>query len=506
MTVLFNQLDRVNSVGVSLAHGLWESQFLTAAEKEEVHFLLRQMVRVAPRNTTRTLWYEAKNVVEHLGIAVPETLETIAPVLGWSARAVDDVAERTILDGFVAPGDAVAAAGLDDVWSDNKLPLLSSQVHTSTYKYSVTFVAAVPGGPGERPVIIRAYSATTSTGRWSDLHGRLSSFLTLSSKDVFGRVNGFVLFTSEAIIACTLVAGTWTVDRRTHKAGRPPVVAIIHNPSVENAFGTSRITRPVMSIGQRAVRTLLRMEVSAEFYSSPQRAVLGADESDFVDSATGKMKTGWEVTIGKLLALSRGDDGELPEVHQFQQATMQPHVEMIRSDAALFSAETGIPVDTLGVIHDNPSSAEGVDARYKKLNAAVGTALLSFGEGWADVMRLAVIMRDDDARAADGLRQLSANMRPPHLASFGEASAAVAQQVGAIPWLAETTVVLRRLQYSKAEIDEMLQEKQRAGASSRIAQLVEAARGLRTDGNTAAGGGVQDSVAVVDAADAGATA
>ena len=134
----------------------------------------------------------------------------------------------------------------------------------------------------------------------------------------------------------------------------------VHNPSVEWEFGTSRITRPVISITQRAVRTLLRMEISAEFYSSPQRAVLGADESDFVDSATGQMKTGWEVTIGKLLALSRDDSGELPTIQQFQQATMQPHVDMIRSDAALFSGETGIPVDTLGVIHDNPSSESGV--------------------------------------------------------------------------------------------------------------------------------------------------
>ena len=296
---------------------------------------------------------------------------------------------------------------------------------------------------------------------------------------MFGQVSGFALFTPEAIIKCVLVDGRWTVDRRAHNIGRVPVVPFVHNPSVEWEFGTSRITRPVISITQRAVRTLLRMEISAEFYSSPQRAVLGADESDFVDSATGQMKTGWEVTIGKLLALSRDDSGELPTIQQFQQATMQPHVDMIRSDAALFSGETGIPVDTLGVIHDNPSSASGVDARYKKLNAGAEKAIKGFEGSWADLMRLAVMVRDDDPKAADDLSQMSANFRRPHEPTVGEASDAMVKQVAAIPWLAESTVALRRLGYTKAEIDELLADKRRVDASSRVAQLVESAKAAR---------------------------
>lgn len=485
MTVLSNQ------VSVALSAGIISSGLLTVEEKKEIHGLLRQLARVSPRNRERTLWYEAKHAVTHLGIAVPEALEAVAPVLGWPARSVDDIAERVILDGFVAPGDVWSSSGLDEIWTDNKFPLLASQSHTSAFKYSVTFVAAIPGGTGEPAVIVRAYSATTSTGRWDPLHGRLVSFLTLTDKDLLGNVSGFVLFTADSILKCTWNGRDWEVDRRQHRAGRPPVAAIVYNPSVENEFGTSRITRPVMSITQRAIRTLLRMEVSAEFYSSPQRAVLGAKESDFVDSETGAMKTGWEVTIGKLLALSRDEDGELPTVTQFQQATMQPHVDMIRSDAALFSGETGIPVDTLGIIHDNPSSAAGVDARFKKLNAAATWANLTFGSGWADVMRLAVIMREDNPKAADPLKQLEANLRPPHVASVGEASDAMTKQAAVIPWIGETTVALRRLGYSKAEIDEMTSERRRSEAGSRLAQLAEAAKALRgSDGDASAGGGV----------------
>lgn len=459
-----------------IADGLQDSQ-LTEKERAEAHFLVAQLGRVSARNRERTLWYEGKHAVEHLGISVPPQLESVAPVLGWPARAVDDLSERVVLDGMVAPGDAWDSLGLDEVWADNRMGLLSMQAHTSSLKYSLTFVAPLLGGDGEPPVMIRAYSATTSTGRWSQTHGRLASFLTLTKKNNLGLVSGFILVTDEAQIVCELDGKSWRVDRREHSVGRCPVTVQVFNPSVENPYGTSRITRPVMSIAQRAVRSLLRMEVTAEFYSSPQRAILGADESDFVDSATGQMRTGWEVTIGKLLALGRDEEGELPQIHQFQQASMQPHVEMIRSDAALFSGETGIPIDTLGVVHDNPSSAEGVEARYKKLNSAAERAIASFGDGWADVMRLAVMLRDDDPRAADSLRGLTANFRPPHTPSIGEASDAMVKQVSAVPWIGETTVALRRMGYSDSEIQEMTAERRRGQDRSMVQMLIGGGNG-----------------------------
>lgn len=469
-----------------IAPGLWDSSDLTQKEKQEATLLVMRMGRFAVMNRERTLWYDAKHTVEHLGIAVPPQLEEVAPVLGWPARSVDDLAERTILDGFVAPDGAWDSAGLDSIWSDNRFPLLAQMVHTSAYKYAVAFIGAVRGGDGEPDVLTPAYSATTSTGRWDPVRGRLDSFITLTGKNAFGQATGFAFFTDEAMLYCSIdEQGRWVVDRRPHNARRVPVVPFVHNPTVEWEFGTSRITRPVISITQRAIRSLLRMEVSAEFYSSPQRAVLGASEADFVDSATGLMKTGWEVTIGKLLALNRDENDNLPTVQQFQQATMQPHVDMVRSDAALFSGETGIPVDTLGVIHDNPSSAEGVDARYKKLNAAAEKAIKCFEGSWADLMRVSVMIRDDDSRAADSLSQLSANYRRPHEPTVGEASDAMVKQVSAIPWLAESTVTLRRLGYTKAEIDELLADKKKAGASSRIADLVEAAKGMRAGATTA---------------------
>ena len=48
---------------------------------------------------------------------------------------------------------------------------------------------------------------------------------------------------------------------------------------------------------------------------------------------------------------------------------MQPHMDMIRTDVALFSGETGIPVNALGIIHDNPASDAAISRRSSMMPA-----------------------------------------------------------------------------------------------------------------------------------------
>jgi hypothetical protein len=76
---------------------------------------------------------------------------------------------------------------------------------------------------------------------------------------------------------------------------------------------------------------------------------------------------------------------------------------------------------------------------------------------------------------------------------MGEASDAVVKQVSAFPWMAESAVTLRRLGYTKAEIDELLEDKRRSESASRLGALIEVAKTVRqgvTGGDIGAGGAV----------------
>ena len=134
-------------------------------------------------------------------------------------------------------------------------------------------------------------------------------------------------------------------------APAPLLVPIINRPDAKRPFGHARISRMCMDLQNVAKRVLERSEVTAEFYSFPQKYVLGRDpDADPIEK--------WKATISAFLDLSRSDeeDGKTPSVGQFQQASMSPHTEQLKTVAALFAGETGLTLDDLGFVSDNPSS------------------------------------------------------------------------------------------------------------------------------------------------------
>ena len=172
------------------------------------------------------------------------------------------------------------------------------------------------------------------------------------------------------------------------------MVAITYKPTFDKPFGQSRITRAVMSITDSAVREALRTEISAEFFTSPQKYLLGADRDAF------EQTTKWEAYIGNIFAVGRDENGDLPQFGQLSQGSMQPHTDYMRSLAARFSGETNVPISTLGVIHDQPASAEAIYAA----NEPLIIECTDFNDGARDAMRslaLMAIAGEVDAPIAD---------------------------------------------------------------------------------------------------------
>src|SRR5699024_2564410 len=143
-------------------------------------------------------------------------------------------------------------------------------------------------------------------------------------------------------------------------------VPILYRPDAARPFGHSRITRACMSLMQGALRTLKRSEISAEFYSFPQKYITGIAQDAEWDK--------WNATISSFLALTSDENGEKPTLGQFQQQSMSPYTEQLRTFAALFAGETGLTLDDLGFVTDNPSSAEAIKASHESLRLAARRA------------------------------------------------------------------------------------------------------------------------------------
>ncbi|EOM77289.1 phage portal protein [Rhodococcus rhodnii] len=430
--------------------------------------LLRQYFAKLPRNRIRQQYFDAKNAFKDLGIAIPPDLVNIGTVLGWPAKAVDGLARRNKMDGFVIPGTTSEDIGIDEIWDANNMEIEVPQVHTSAYTHSCAFVTVVEGDTqsGEPDVVISPRSALDGTGLWDTRRRQLKAFLAIVDVDDAGRPSLLLMYTPDRVIHIERYTLGWRIERRRHRLGRVPVEVLVHGPHLKRPFGTSRISRPVMSITDSALRTAVRMEVHAEFFSSPQRWAMGADESAFVDPATGELKSQWQAIMGRIWAIGRDDQGNVPQVGTFASSSPQPHSDQLRTYATMFSGETSIPVGSLGVVQDNPSSAEAIHAAKEDLLIEADYCNRVFGVGWRRIATTALQLAERRTEPRPEWRKLRAKWRNP--ATMSQQSMAIAgrQYVETFPWLAETEVGLELAGLDETMVARAMAEQRRTRATS----------------------------------------
>lgn len=438
---------------------------LTAYERDCLDRLYEVWSTKLGRNQLKKKYYRAKNSLKDLGISLPPKLKNMETALGWPAKAVDMLAARSKFDGFVYSGEV---DGIDGILRANNFNLLYNQAVTSELVHSCSFVTvSMGGGYGEPPIIVSAYSAETAAGIWDSRRKRLECGMTVVEVDDKTKMPTWInLYTDEAVIEMHKEGAGWVAQRLVHAQGRPLMEALVYKPELDRPMGKSRITRTVMSITDSAVRTALRTELSAEYYTSPQRYFLGVDESLFKD------KDKWEFYVGSIAALTRDENGDVPQVGQFPQMSMQPHTDYMRSLAALFAGETNIPVNALGIIHDNPSSAEAIRAAEnyliidaQDLNDTNGHALRNIGLLIHAVKNGTTVDRLSEEEAS-----LTVKWRNPSLPSVVSQADAIMKHVTAIPWLAETEVALEELGYDESQRSRLLSDKKRIMAQAALEQ------------------------------------
>lgn len=446
-------------------------------EKEMLAELWKTWTWKTRRNLLRAQYYDQKNLLKDLEIAIPPHLTDLDLVLGWPAKAVDVLARRCKLEQFTFPSVDVDPLGVRELWVDNDMDVELPQTLSSSLVHSCAFMSVTKGdtSAGEPEVLISSHSALYASGLWDYRLRRLKAAYSVTDMDDCGRVIGFVLF-----LPGVTVRGhwdrTWEITRFEHTLDRIPVEVIPYSPRLDRPFGRSRISRAVMGLSDSALRTLVRSEVHAEFFSAPQRYAMGADETMFQD-ADGNLVSQWEAIMGRVWAAPRDEDGNAPQMGQFQATSPQPHVDQIRMLASLFCGETSLPLSALGIVHDNPASAEAIEAAERDLIIEARYAMDCFGPRLARIARTAVEIRDGSV--PDNISQLSTRWSPPENRPLSAAADAVSKIVASLPYLAESEIPLEMLDWDEATIGRAMVAKRKAGVTQLMSTLTQA-----NDGNS----------------------
>ena len=467
----------VTSVQTSIqrAEGLAPDDAKTLAE------LMRTWEAKRPRNLLRESYYRMHRRPRELGISVPPHLRQLEQAMGWPAKAVDSLAARSQFDGFVAL-DGEVSERLQALCSESALKRKYRRLLKSELMHSCSFATVTRGEDG-RPRVC-AYPATAAAAVWDQPEDRIRAGMVVvdaapPSAGAAPRPTAVDVFTGEAVIRLRRSPrGQWRAEYLPNSMGRCLMVPLAYDADLCRPFGRSRITRAVMGLTDDAMRASLRSEVSAEFFTSPQKFLLGAD-----GNALGDMSK-WDAYIGNIFAVGKDADDDVPKFGQLPQGSMQPHIDYMRSLAMRFSGETNVPVSELGVVSDNPSSAEAIYAAKEPLVIEAVNLNADNGDALRDValMCLAVEGGCDYRTACERYGGVQARFRNPAMPSPVTQADSVVKGVSAFPWLADTDVALEEYGFTDEQISRMRPARDRYNARAMVAEAV-AGTGLKVASN-----------------------
>lgn len=331
------------------------------------------------RIRTRYNYYEMKHIAMDLRISTPPDLRLWMSTLGWCAKAVDTLADRLQFRGFEADN-----LDMTEIYQLNNPDVLYDSAVLSALICSCSFIYIAPDEEGyPRMQVIDGYDAT---GIIDPITGMLTEGYAVLEKDQNKNTTLEAYFTPGR-------TEYWAKGERTSRvitnsAPYSLLVPIINRPDARRPFGHSRISRACMNIVDAAARTIKRSEISAEFFSYPQKYVTGLSED-------AEVMEKWKAAMSAMMVFTKDEDGDSPKVGQFTQQSMTPHTEQLRMFAALFAGETGLTLDDMGFATGNPASAEAIKSAHENLRLTARKAQRSFGTGFLNAGYLAACLRDD---------------------------------------------------------------------------------------------------------------
>lgn len=341
-------------------------------------YLRGKLNKHALRVNLRYKHYDEKYQARDVGIVIPKEIkDKYRAVMGWSTKSVDALADRLVFKGF--DNDIF---NVEEIFNLNNPDIFFDSAILSALIGSCCFIYISKSETGEARLQI--IEASNATGIIDPITGLLTKGYAVLSRDDLGNP----------------IEEAYFLDNKTefHKNGKceaetanptgvPLLVPIMYRPDAVRPFGRSRISRAVMYYQAYAKRTLERADISAEFYSFPQKYLIGtSQDAEPMDK--------FKATIASILEITKDEDGDVPKLGQFQQQSMAPFTEQLKTLASAFAGETGLTLDDLGFATDNPSSAEAIKASHETLRTTARKAQRCFGSGFLNVGYVARCLED----------------------------------------------------------------------------------------------------------------
>lgn len=238
----------------------------------------------------------------------------------------------------------------------------------------------------------------------------------------------------------------WTTERvLDNPLGVVPVVPFVRRVSGSDPSTGQSIVSQILDLTDAVAKLLADAMVTSEFYARPRRWATGLEIQE--DDAGNPVDP-----FGK----GRFVQSEAPETKfgQLDASDMAGYVEMIGTITQLIGALTALPPNYLGVVPNQPPSADAVKATEIQLTTAAYTEQDRMTRGWADVAWLAAAVIDGKPADPKQRGRYKPVWKSPEIRTQAQASDAAAKLAGiGVPL---ESLLADPLGYSPSEISEIL--------------------------------------------------
>lgn len=359
----------------------------------ELSDLLARLDHHAPRRAMLEAYYTGS---QPLAFLAPEARDALGARFGRMASniprlAVTALAERLRITGFRIDGRL--AQGLWADWLRCDLDQLAAIAHREALTLGSAYVIVWADAEGLPLVTIEsahhvAVETDPATGtvvaavkRWSDSTG-----------------TNAILYTAETISrfrasATNAVAGFKLLETLPNPIGVVPVVRLRNS---DRLLGPSASEiDDLIPLVDALNKTLADMLVSSEYVGRPRRWATGIElvEADVLDehgTPTGETTTTNPFPEANRMMVAEGAEAKFGQLAAADLAGYESAVRVIEGQIAAVSA---LPAHYLGILGDQPPSADSLRAAEASLTARAEARQATFGRAWEQVAELMVAVR-----------------------------------------------------------------------------------------------------------------
>lgn len=459
-------------------HGIERASGITSQAANAISLLVDEYDRHIEHNVMLRSYYDGNVVVGDYGVTANIANDQTCH---WPEKAVNDWAERISLERFTLPDDAgeYEDAVLQSIVERNNL--IDNYNQHVPVKGLYGCMAATVNRRLDGHALIRFHGADTFTAIPSPdfTDGVVAMGMAIARREYTSWSNGVMVPTIINLHMPYNVGefrqvadGEWVYSDGPTNEELPTLYVFAHRRVGTVApFGRTRITKFVRTLTDDAIRCMFHMQVSGAFYSMAKLWVTGLTDEQF--DAMMEDKTKYQ--LGRMLLLTANEQTDRdPNVGQLSGNTPQPFIDELRSLAMQFSGATGVPVSSLGIIQDNPSSAEAIQSGREDICLIAQRDIAADKQTLRRVMQAAFAIEEStttDALEGTAMADVQAHFADPILHTLSERSDWALKVNSMREGFGQTDVAARHMGISDEELDELKAEEMRIIGQQMVAQM-----------------------------------